>query len=402
MRPVGGGRPGMSSSRRKQLVNTRVLYFIAIVTSFLGSHVFAHWFHRRYLQAIQRLGELEGRIANLEQMTRFRDSQIVNTSDSFVGVGAIPATTNQTYVLVHSNFGCANMTDVPQDGPGCIRFFTYASHAGRDDKFCESLKSAVRMEIDLEVLGWGLKWRGLQQKFQAVLSVLRVVPAECVVVFNDGHDVLYVQSADHILANYRQVAHATNASIIFSAECGCWPQVIRDKGRTCRDEYPRSPTPLRYLNSGSWIAPAGIALRYFSYLMAAIPKDQNEQDFKKINDQELASDAYMNETLRRHFSVALDHYSRLFGVMHPIKDDTLVPNCNPNPWYRFSEGHGFHNTFLNSTPGVLHFNGGGKPLFDKYNAQLRKSIKEPPDGGILKFRNHCRSLHEAVNCKTKG
>ena len=187
--------------------------------------------------------------------------------------------------------------------------------------------------------------------------------------------------------------------MIFGAECGCWPQVTRDKGKTCRDKYPASPTPLRYLNSGSWIAPAGIALEFFSFITAGIPTNLTEEDFKSINDQELASDAYMNETVRKRFSVALDHYSRLFGAMHSVNDDTLVPNCDPHPWYRLSQGGGFVNTFLNSTPGVLHFNGGGKRLFNDYSALLSKNTAEPAEGGVLKFRDHWRSLEEAANCK---
>lgn len=32
---------------------------------------------------------------------------------------------------------------------------TYASHGGRDDRFCRAIESAVRHEIDLIILGWG-------------------------------------------------------------------------------------------------------------------------------------------------------------------------------------------------------------------------------------------------------
>lgn len=32
---------------------------------------------------------------------------------------------------------------------------TYASHGGRDDRFCRAIESAVRHEVDLIILGWG-------------------------------------------------------------------------------------------------------------------------------------------------------------------------------------------------------------------------------------------------------
>ena len=129
--------------------------------------------------------------------------------------------------------GCNSFTDSAHEGPECLRFFTYASHTGTDDKFCKSLLSAVRMGIDLQVLDWGVEWKGLQQKFEAVLEILKKLPAECTVVFNDGHDVLYVQSPQHILDMYHNLVRENNASIIFSAECGCWPQMQRDNGKSC-------------------------------------------------------------------------------------------------------------------------------------------------------------------------
>ena len=32
---------------------------------------------------------------------------------------------------------------------------TYASHGGRDDRFCRAIESAIRHEVDLIILGWG-------------------------------------------------------------------------------------------------------------------------------------------------------------------------------------------------------------------------------------------------------
>ena len=392
--------------------------YVAIMILLGALHFGANVVNFEYYSAVKRIRMLEKRIKQLENIVLVQrpgfggsvrgqghENGSIAVNFSFTGSAWARSNSVQSAEVPSLNLssvvggrhtrmsGCSNLTNLPLDGPMCIRFFTYASHAGRDDKFCKSLKSAVRMSIDLHVLGWGVKWRGLQQKFQAVLEILREIPPECVVVFADGHDVLYMQSAAKILATYRQVATQAKASIIFSAECGCWPQVMRDKGKTCRDKYPPSPTPLRYLNSGSWMAPAGAALRYFDYLMADIPADA-----KGINDQELASDSYMNDTLRERFAVGLDHHGRLFGVMHSIDDNTLVPKCNPHPWYKFQEGTGFVNTHLNSTPGLMHFNGGGKALFDDYNRRLQEKTKEPPQGGTLKFRDHCRTLSEAVGC----
>ncbi len=166
--------------------------------------------------------------------TLFNSTSIEGWGHSSKDIDRKEAEAKQFQKIKYEGSGCNSFTDPAHEGPGCLRFFTYASHAGTDNKFCKSLVSAVRMGIDLQVLGWGVEWKGLQQKFEAVLEILKKIPAECTVVFNDGHDVLYVQSPQHILDMYHNLVRENNASIIFSAECGCWPQMQRDNGKSCK------------------------------------------------------------------------------------------------------------------------------------------------------------------------
>ena len=225
---------------------------------------------------------------------------------------------------------------------------TYASHPGRDDRFCRSLESAIRNGLDLRVLGWGVKWEGLSQKLGAALRAVEELPGDCPVVFTDAYDVLFTQGESAM----RKAFDDIKADLVFSAECGCWPQVQRDRGRTCRDAYPPSPTPYRYLNSGSWAGKASVAAKF----LRAIGAGSTSQEFHKLNDQELASELY----LQRGFpGLQLDHHAKLFQAMHSINDDTLVPNCDPRPHLREIDGV-WRNTLTGSTPAVFHFNGGGK------------------------------------------
>ena len=55
-------------------------------------------------------------------------------------------------------------------GKDGIVALTYASHKGRDDRFCRAVESAVRENVPWEILGWGVKWEGLSQKLQASLD----------------------------------------------------------------------------------------------------------------------------------------------------------------------------------------------------------------------------------------
>lgn len=227
---------------------------------------------------------------------------------------------------------------------------TYASHHGRDDRFCRALESAVRNGIDLEVLGWGVPWEGLSQKLAAALDAVRRLPPDCVVLFSDAYDVLYARDLASVAVDFR----ALGRPLVFSAECGCWPHVLRDRGRTCRDKFPPSPTPYRYLNSGGWIGTAAAASTFLRRLVDDAAA-ATQQDFHKLNDQELAADLY----LRGDVDLALDFYATIFQPTHAVRDDTAVPDCDPVPHLAPHRGI-LRNVLTDTLPAVYHFNGGGK------------------------------------------
>jgi hypothetical protein len=90
-----------------------------------------------------------------------------------------------------------------------------------------------------QVLGWGTPWEGLSQKLGAALDAVAALPPDCVVLFTDAYDVLFARTGPAM----RREFEALGKPLVFAAECGCWPQVARDRGRTCRDAYPPSPAP---------------------------------------------------------------------------------------------------------------------------------------------------------------
>ena len=47
----------------------------------------------------------------------------------------------------------------------------------------------MRNNVDLRVLGWGVKWEGLSQKLGAALAAVEALPPDCVVMFTDAYDV---------------------------------------------------------------------------------------------------------------------------------------------------------------------------------------------------------------------
>jgi hypothetical protein len=226
-----------------------------------------------------------------------------------------------------------------------LHVVTYASHQGRDDRFCRAVESALRHDIDLVIIGWGVKWIGLSQKLEAAHSYSKSLPSGDIMLFTDAFDVMFTQTAGHILSEFQK----ENAEILFAGECGCWPHIIIDDGKACFQAYPKSPTPYRYLNSGTWMGESQMA----SKMLAAVI-DEAGRDFANANDQKLVADMF----IQGRFGIKLDYYSHLFQSMH-MTHDAPLPFCDPMLDIVVENGS-FHNKRTNSHPSVFHFNGGGK------------------------------------------
>jgi hypothetical protein len=222
---------------------------------------------------------------------------------------------------------------------------TYASHHGRDDRFCRSVESAVRHKYELVILGWQVKWRGLSQKLEAAYSFAASLPENDLMLFTDAFDVLYTSESDRIV----DVFLSHNYTILFAAECGCWPHVMDDV-KICTDKYPQSPTPYRYLNSGTWIGYAKQARDMLAEVIRLAGKN-----FDNANDQKLVADMFLAGT----HGIQLDYQCEVFQSMHRT-DPPPLPSCNPSLDLELSSEKRWFNKRTKSFPAIFHFNGGGK------------------------------------------
>ena len=218
----------------------------------------------------------------------------------------------------------------------------YASHSGSDDRFCRSIESAIAHKVNLSLLGWNVPWKGLSQKLEAVYRLANSLQSNDVVLFTDAYDVMFADSERTVLSNFLKM----NASIVFSAECGCWPHIV-EKKEVCFTGYPRSPTKSRYLNSGAWIGLAGDAAN----MVHAIMKEAGNS-FTNANDQKLAADMY----IEGRFGIKLDFFNRIFQAMHYTLDDPL-PYCYPRKDLEITPRGHWRNKATKSKPAVFHFNG---------------------------------------------
>lgn len=243
-----------------------------------------------------------------------------------------------------------------------------ASHGGRDDRFCRAVESAYHHSIKLTILGWGEKWLGLSQKLTAAYNYAKSIPPTDVLMFVDAFDVMFAGTPEYIMEQFRA---SSKTGVLFAAECGCWPQIMENKGHDCFYAYPKSPTPYRYLNSGTWI---GIADQSAAMLLDIINKAGS--DFANANDQKLVSDMFIH----KQHGIELDYYSRVFQSMHMT--DRPLAHCAPGgdvttPTQRAiafphnsSVPISYYNAVTQSIPAVYHFNGGGKTYHLKYESGM--------------------------------
>jgi len=254
----------------------------------------------------------------------------------------------------------------PRDGPK-LHIVTYASHGGRDDRFCRAVESAYHHSIELTILGWGVKWTGLSQKLYAAYNYAKSIPPTDIIMFVDAFDVMFAGSPEYILEQFR----ASSKTILFAAECGCWPQIMENRGHDCFHAYPPSPTPYRYLNSGTWI---GVAKESAAMLLDIINKAGS--DFANANDQKLVSDMFIH----KQHGIQLDYFSSIFQSMHmtdrPLAhcapgDDVTTPARRPISFpHNSSMPISYYNAVTRSVPALYHFNGGGKTYHLKYESGM--------------------------------
>lgn len=232
---------------------------------------------------------------------------------------------------------------------------TYASHHGRDDRFCRSVESAIRHDYDLVILGWGVKWRGLSQKLEAAHAYAASLPEHDLMLFTDAFDVLYTSEANKIVETFL----SRNYSILFAAECGCWPHIMEDEN-ICLHRYPPSPTPYRYLNSGTWIGYAKQAKEMLAEVIRLAG-----QNFDNANDQKLVADMFLAGT----HGIKLDYQCEIFQSMHRT-DPPPLPLCNPSADMHLSPEKRWFNSRTKTYPAIFHFNGGGKA----HHLRMEKSV----------------------------
>lgn len=223
------------------------------------------------------------------------------------------------------------------------------------DGFKRFMRSARVYGLRVEVLGMNEKWEGgdvrhysggghkvnlLQREMKKYWE-----QKDLVIMFVDSYDVIFMASAEDILKKF----YKTKSKVLFSAEGYCWP----DSSLT--EQYPKVEKGKRFLNSGGFMGYAPLIHELVT------SSDINNDD----DDQLFYTKIYLNEDLRKKWTVKLDHKAEIFQNLNGAVGDVEL---------RFSDDDSYlHNTAYGTNPLVVHGNGASKVALNSLGNYLAKS-----------------------------
>lgn len=145
-------------------------------------------------------------------------------------------------------------------------FRPYKVHAvtcGTDRKKCTYVNTSARKYgIDLVNIGTNIEWEGTDMsalgggmKINLMKDYVKDLHDEDIVLFTDAYDVFYADDLETITERFLEF----NTEILFSGETVCWPQ------KNLAEQFPRSHTRFRYINSGTYIGRVSELKKLYDY-----------------------------------------------------------------------------------------------------------------------------------------
>lgn len=189
---------------------------------------------------------------------------------------------------------------------------------GTDRSKCQSLiKSAKKNGINLQLYGLNRKWNGFQDKLTNFYNFLQKIDDNKIVSFVDSYDVTIVDNADNIIKKFLSF----KKPIVISAEKGCWPD------KNIKRLYPKSKTPFKYVNSGTYIGYAGAIKKMLSEFKKNNYNCSNilNKKFNVSDDQRCLTTYY----LKNQDIVVLDYTQKIFSCLYatdPSNFDVISQN----------------------------------------------------------------------------
>ncbi len=219
-----------------------------------------------------------------------------------------------------------------------FHIFTVASK--ETDGLNRLLASCDHFNVDIDIVGMGLPYKGNGQKLNYLKEYLAEIPDNHIVMFVDGYDTLILADKETILRKFFE----KEVVCVFGAEASAESFPFRHLS----SRFPRSPTKFQFLNSGTYIAYAG----YLKRVLDAINIIK-----EKSSDQGQIVLYYINHTNE----IYLDYFCDLFFPLHRVKGSEVhIDEENKTVRCLLTDTH----------PCVIHGNCLGRKLYRHIAAKL--------------------------------
>lgn len=253
------------------------------------------------------------------------------------------------FVFLTLFFPCFSLDEIEND------FFILTVSTNDTDGYKRYMQSADAYKLPVKVLGMGEEWEGGDMNYKGgghkVNLVRRALKQyqnddNTIVMFTDGYDVILLGAQEDIIKNFK----ALNASIVFSAEAFCWPD------ESIANEYPKTESPYKYLNSGGYIG-------YASKLYSLLDKHKIKN---KDDDQLYFTNLFLSKDIQEKYKIRLDHKATIFQSAYGATGELKLQES--------SDGfYNLVNEITNTTPLVLHGNGQSKLFLNSFGNYLAKA-----------------------------
>ena len=323
----------------------------------------------------------------------------------------------------------AEATQVRLDArsPAELVFFAFSDRV--TDGLCASIETAAMSGVDLHVIGldhsefdFSEVKHAKSKKIHGYLRLLNsaklrkkydIARNETIVVLADASDVIYMpKTPQRALEEYHTMRERLvpkgKALILFAAEGNCWPHMAGDQelivgGRDyCAKFHEKAKgSSHKYLNSGGVIGPVSALAEMYREIHSSMKTADDEDQMitalvyaKQIDDERFGAQSTEN------YVIALDHQARVFqtGWHTHLEIPGKYAERQANGAYFDTTTGVFVNTEHNSTPPIIHFNGGKTNFLPVVRDILRRHRTDDETYGAIQRRVRARDPALAANC----
>jgi len=223
------------------------------------------------------------------------------------------------------------------------------------------IESCNRFQIEPVILGWGEKWIGFGRKVMEIRDYIKKLPEDELVISVDPFDVIFLCGIEEIENKFNSL----NVPFL----CGALKldafnrSVYEFEFNRTSKMIPETPTGYNYLNSGTWIARAGDAIKIIDTLI------EKYQMTEVSMDQQLLTGIY----IKNSSMVGLDWKCEIF---HNILFRDFVTR-RPDLKDIVFNGSRIKNRATGSVPCILHASGNARMRNIAVRLGYEKSVATP-------------------------